>query len=547
VLSDRPRLLYDYFQQLFAQVTNPPLDAIREELVTSMGSTIGPEGNLLKPVAGSCRQIKIASAILDNEQLAKLRHIDEHGFRSISIPMLFEARSGGLGLARALEDLQARTSKAVAEGYTIIILLGPRRELQPGADSQSAGRGQHSSPSGARRHAEPRGVRHRERRCARGPHLALLIGYGAGAVNPYLAFETLDDMARQGVLPGVTAEKAVKNYMKALNKGVLKVMSKMGISTLQSYRGAQIFEAIGLDKEFVDRYFTHTSSRIGGAGIDAIAAEVRARHEQAFPSRPVAEPDLDEGGEYQWRRDGEFHLFNPDTVYKLQHATRSGQYKIYKEYTQAVNEQTKKRATLRGLFELKLAETPVPLDEVEPVESILKRFATGAMSYGSISKEAHETLAIAMNRIGGKSNTGEGGRRSRALRTGRQWRFAQERHQAGGLRALRRDERISGERGRSADQDGAGCQARRRRPAAGTQGLSLDCQGAARHPRRRPDFSATASRHLFDRGSRAAHLRLEERQLPRAHPREAGGGSGRGHGGGGRGESALGRRADFRP
>src|SRR5437762_914493 len=216
-------------------------------------------------------------------------------------------------------------------------------------------------------------------------------------------------MIRHGMLTGIAPEKAVKNYMKALNKGVLKVMSKMGISTLQSYRGAQIFEAIGLDKDFVDRYFTHTSSRIGGAGIEAIAGEVRARHEQAFPSRPVAEPDLDEGGEYQWRRDGEFHLFNPDTVYKLQHATRSGQYRIYKDYTEAVNNQNKKRATLRGLFELKFAATPVPIEDVEPVERILKRFATGAMSYGSISQEAHETLAIAMNRIGGKSNTGEGG------------------------------------------------------------------------------------------------------------------------------------------
>ena len=240
-------------------------------------------------------------------------------------------------------------------------------------------------------------------------HLALLIGYGAGAVNPYLAFETLDDMIRGGMLPGLTHEKAVKSYIKALNKGVLKVMSKMGISTLQSYRGAQIFEAVGLEKDFVERYFTHTASRIGGVGIDAIADEVRARHTLAFPERPVADRDLDEGGEYQWRRDGEFHLFNPDTVYKLQHATRSGQFKLYKEYTQAVNEQTRKRATLRGLFELKLAATPIPLEEVEPAESIVKRFATGAMSYGSISQEAHETLAIAMNRLGGKSNTGEGG------------------------------------------------------------------------------------------------------------------------------------------
>ena len=240
-------------------------------------------------------------------------------------------------------------------------------------------------------------------------HLALLIGYGAGAVNPYLAFETLDDMIRQKMLVGITHEKAIYNYIKALNKGVLKVMSKMGISTLQSYRGAQIFEAIGLEKAFVDRYFTHTASRIGGVGIDPIAEEVHKRHALAFPERPVADPDLDEGGEYQWRRDGEFHLFNPDTVFKLQHATRSNQYKVYKEYTHAVNDQNKKRATLRGLFELKAAKTPVPLDEVEPVEAILKRFATGAMSYGSISKEAHETLAIAMNRLGGKSNTGEGG------------------------------------------------------------------------------------------------------------------------------------------
>src|SRR5581483_1247883 len=215
-------------------------------------------------------------------------------------------------------------------------------------------------------------------------------------------------MIQHGQLVGITVEKALKNYMKALNKGVLKMMSKMGISTLQSYRGAQIFEAIGLDKDFIDRYFTHTASRIGGASIGAIAAEVRARHELAFPSRPVAQPDLDEGGEYQWRRDGEFHLFNPETVYKLQHATRSGQYRIYKEYTQAVNDQSRKRATLRGLFELKPAAAPVPLEEVESVERILKRFATGAMSYGSISQEAHETLAIAMNRIGGKSNTGEG-------------------------------------------------------------------------------------------------------------------------------------------
>src|SRR5688500_8191966 len=422
VLSDKPRLLYDYFTQLFAQVTNPPLDAIREELVTSMGSTIGPEANLLKPGPEACHQIKVKSAIVNNDELARLRHIDERGFKSVTLPMLFDADSGGTGLARALEDLQRRTSEAVAEGYTIIILSdrGVNMKLAPIPSLlATAGVHHHLVREGTRNRAalvietgEAREVH----------HLALLIGYGAGAVNPYLAFETLDDMIRSGMLgnpgagaalgapaSGLTHDKAVKSYIKALNKGVLKVMSKMGISTLQSYRGAQIFEAVGLEKAFVERYFTHTASRIGGVGIDAIAEEVHARHTLAFPERPVADRDLDEGGEYQWRRDGEFHLFNPDTVFKLQHATRSGQYEVYKDYTRSVNEQTRKRATLRGLFELKLADTPIPIDEVEPVESILRRFATGAMSYGSISSEAHETLAIAMNRLGGKSNTGEGG------------------------------------------------------------------------------------------------------------------------------------------
>ena len=240
-------------------------------------------------------------------------------------------------------------------------------------------------------------------------HCALLLGYGAGVVNPYLAFETLADMLRDRLITGVTHEQAVVNYIHALNKGILKVMSKMGISTLQSYCGAQIFEAVGLDSAFVDKYFTWTASRIGGVGLDVIAREVIERHDRAYPNRPVGKPDLDEGGEYQWRRDGEYHLFNPDTVFKLQHSTRSGQYSIFKEYTALVDDQSRRLATLRGLLELRPAEKPLPIDEVEPVEQIIKRFATGAMSYGSISKEAHETLAIAMNRLGGKSNTGEGG------------------------------------------------------------------------------------------------------------------------------------------
>ena len=407
-LSDRPRLLYDYFKQVFAQVTNPPLDAIREELVTSMESTVGPEGNLLDPRPESCRQIMIKYPVIDNDQLGKLRHVYEPGFRAIRLPMLFDCSQGGRGLERAMEDLKRRAQDAVEAGYTILIL-----------SDRDADRIRCPIPSllataGVHHHLVRKGSR---TRCAlvvesgdarEVHHCALLLGYGAGAVNPYLAFETLDDMIRQRILVGITHDRAVINYVHALNKGILKVMSKMGISTLQSYCGAQVFEAVGLERTFVDKYFTRTASRIGGVGIDVVAEEVQRRHGKAFPARPV-EHDLEWGGEYQWRRDGEYHLFNPETVFKLQHSTRSGQYSIFKEYTRLVDDQSKHLATLRGLLELKLARKPVSIDEVESVESIVKRFATGAMSYGSISQEAHETLAIAMNRIGGKSNTGEGG------------------------------------------------------------------------------------------------------------------------------------------
>jgi glutamate synthase (ferredoxin) len=409
VLSDRPRLLYDYFKQLFAQVTNPPLDGIREELVTQISTSIGPEGNILEPVPEACRQIQVDTPILDNLDLARIRHVDMPGFRATTVPMLFPVAEGGEGLARALEDLCRHASEAVAQGYTYLILSdrGVDRHRAPiPALLATAGVHHHLIREGSRvkvgliiETGEAREVH----------HMALLLGYGAGAVNPYLAFETLDDMIRQGLLPGLDHQTAVKNYIKALNKGVLKVISKMGISTIQSYRGAQIFEAIGLNAEFVDRYFTWTASRISGVGLDVIAREAIQRHQAAFPDRPAAEPELEWGGEYQWRRDGEYHLFNPDTVFKLQHATRSRQYEIFKEYTRLVDDQSAHLATLRGLFTFKFAERPVPLDEVEPVETIVKRFATGAMSYGSISQEAHETLAIAMNRLGGKSNTGEGG------------------------------------------------------------------------------------------------------------------------------------------
>jgi glutamate synthase domain-containing protein 2/glutamate synthase domain-containing protein 1/glutamate synthase domain-containing protein 3 len=412
VLSNRPRLLYDYFKQLFAQVTNPPLDAIREELVTSMASTIGPEGNLLEARPESCRQIKIDYPILHNDQVAKLRHLPPGSpFRSTTLPLLYDPAEDGPGLERAMEQLCRRASAAVAAGYGILILS------DRGVDAKHAPIPSALATAGVHHHLVREGRRTKcgllvETGDAREVHhVALLLGYGAGAVNPYLAFETLDDLIRQGALPHITHHQAVSQYIKALNKGVLKVMSKMGISTLQSYCGAQIFEAVGLDRQFVDKYFTSTASRIGGVGLKEVSEEVRQRHARAFSDGPGAAPsgELESGGEYQWRRDGEVHLFNPDTVFKLQHATRSGQYSIFKDYTRLVNDQSRQRATLRGLFGLEPFGPPVPLEEVEPIEQILPRFSTGAMSYGSISQEAHETLAIAMNRMGAKSNTGEGG------------------------------------------------------------------------------------------------------------------------------------------
>ena len=409
VLSERPRLLYDYFKQLFAQVTNPPLDQIREELVTAMESTVGPEGNLLRPEPGSCRQIVLKDPVLSNDDLAKLAHVSELGFKATTLPMLFPAAGGAPALEGALGELQRHASRAIADGANVLILSdrGVDRELAPIPSLLATAAVHH--------HLVRQGERIRcglvvETGDAREVHhMCLLIGYGAGAVNPWVAFETLDDMIRQGLLPGLDHAKAVRNYIKALNKGILKVMAKMGISTLQSYCGAQIFEAIGLNRDVVDRYFTGTASRVSGIGADVIAEEARRRHARAFPERPVGEPELDWGGEYQWRRDGEHHMVNPDMIARLQHATRSGSYTLFTEYTRLCDDQSAAHATLRGLVGLHAAAQPIPLEEVEPVEAVLKRFATGAMSYGSISQEAHETLAIAMNRIGARSNTGEGG------------------------------------------------------------------------------------------------------------------------------------------
>src|SRR6059036_156095 len=409
VLSNRPRPLYDYFKQLFAQVTNPPLDQIREELVTAMESTVGPERNLLKPEPESCRQIVLKDPVLSNDELAKLTHVGALGFKSLTLPMLWPFAEGAAGLERALENLQQRASQGIADGYNAIILS------DRGISRERAAIPSLLATAAVHHHLVRRGERTRcglvvETGDAREVHhMCLLIGYGAGAVNPWVAFETLDDMIRQGILTGSDHTKALKSYVKALNKGILKVMAKMGISTLQSYCGAQIFEAIGLNPTVVHRYFTGTASRVGGIGIDVIAQEIARRHAAAYPERSVEKPELDWGGEYQWRRDGEHHQVNPDMIARLQASTRSGSYAAFKEYSKLVDDQSRHRATLRGLFTLKPAGPPVPLAEVEPVESILRHFATGAMSYGSISQEAHETLAIAMNRIGGRSNTGEGG------------------------------------------------------------------------------------------------------------------------------------------
>jgi glutamate synthase (ferredoxin) len=409
VLSGKPQLLYNYFKQLFAQVTNPPIDCIREELVTSAVTTIGSERNLLKPKPMSCNLIELKSPILTNEEFARLKYINHAGFKSFFLPILYKVADGEAGLAKALDDICVRASAAVEAGANILLLSdrGVDHELAPiPALLAVAGLHHHLIREGTRTRVglvlesgEPREVH----------HFSLLIGYGAGAINPYVAFETLDDMVRQGLLVNISHKDACKNYVKAAVKGVVKVISKMGISTIQSYRGAQIFEAIGLHPSVVEKYFTGTASRVGGIGLDVIAREVQARHQAAFPQRPVNGHVLEVGGQYQWRADGEYHLFNPQTVHQLQQACRNADYRVFKQYSQSVNDQSKKACTLRGLLELKSGAQSISIHEVEPVEAILKRFKTGAMSYGSISKEAHEALAVAMNRIGGKSNTGEGG------------------------------------------------------------------------------------------------------------------------------------------
>ncbi|MFD0961813.1 glutamate synthase large subunit [Paenibacillus chungangensis] len=409
VLSERPQRLYNYFKQLFAQVTNPPIDAIREELVTSTATTIGPERNLLNPEPESCRHIKLDTPILSNEEFAKLRHIRRPGFKSITLPIFFPADGGEEGLRAAMKLMCEAADRVIEKGHNILILS------DRGVDKENAAIPALLAVAGLHHHLIRQGTRTKvsillesgEPREVH--HYALLLGYGVSAVNPYLAFESLDDMIRQGILRGVSHDKAVKNYMKAATKGVVKVLSKMGISTIQSYRGAQIFEALGLREEVVNEYFTWTPSRIGGIGLDVIAEETLKHHNRAFAEQEGSEKELDSGGDYQWRKDGEDHLFTPQTIHTLQMASRANDYKLYKKFSGLVQGENKKHLTLRSLLEFKKDGQSVPLDEVESVESIVKRFKTGAMSFGSISKEAHESLAIAMNRLGGKSNTGEGG------------------------------------------------------------------------------------------------------------------------------------------
>ena len=431
VLSDRPRLVFDYFSQMFAQVTNPPLDAIREELITSLAGTTGPERNLFEPSPASCRQVVLPFPVISDSDLAKIVHInsggDLPGFAAHVVDGRYDAAGGGEALQQRLTEICWEISEAINEGARIIV-LSDRGVADPTMSGEAQSRA-NTAPipslmlTGAVHHHLIREKTRTKvglvveagdaRECH---HVALLVGYGASAVAPYLAIETVRDMARRGVLEGVAEDKAAANLIKALGKGLLKIMSKMGVSTVASYTGAQIFEATGLGEEVIGTCFEGTTSRLGGVGFDVLAAETHRRVVRAFPPGGVqpAHRRLEIGGEYQWRREGEAHLFNPQTVFKLQHATRSHRYEIFKEYTSLVDDQAAQLMTLRGMMRIKGvdapgARPPIPIEEVEPASSIVRRFSTGAMSYGSISAEAHETIAIAMNRIGGRSNTGEGG------------------------------------------------------------------------------------------------------------------------------------------
>ncbi|GAF19125.1 LOW QUALITY PROTEIN: glutamate synthase [Bacillus sp. JCM 19046] len=412
VLSKKPQLLYNYFKQLFAQVTNPPIDAIREKVVTAKGTTIGRELNLLSPQPESCRHIYLPTPLLNNEELAKLRANKMSDFQIKTIPILFHADQKESGLEEGLAKLFASADQAIKAGATLLLLSD--RELSatlaplPALLAVSSLH-HHLIRTGTRtdvsiilESGEPREVHHH----------AVLLGYGADAINPYLVFDTINEWIEHDHLPDYHYVEACKRYITGATNGLMKVLSKMGISTIQSYKGAQIFEAVGIHPDVIERHFTWTASRIGGIGLAEMAKEILTRHQHAFSTQAGDDGELEAGDDLQWRRDGEPHQYNPHTIHMLQHACRTGNYKLYKQYTDAINEQTSKQTTLRGLLQFKKQASPIAIDEVEPASNIVKRFRTGAMSYGSISKEAHETLAIAMNRLGGKSNTGEGGENS---------------------------------------------------------------------------------------------------------------------------------------
>ena len=410
VLSNKPRLLYDYFKQLFAQVTNPPIDSIREEIVIAAESRLGSEGNLLHPEPSACRRVELKWPVLTNEEFAKIRRTNLPGLKTGVLPILFRVARGERGLAKSMEELSIIARRMIEEEEINVLILTDRGVTRDYAPIPAL-----LAVAGLHHYLIREGLRTKvslvlETGEAREPHhFALLIGFGATAINPYVAFETIDDMIREGLLTGIDHKKACANFVKAASKGVVKIMSKMGISAIQSYRGAQVFEALGLRQDVIDHYFTWTPSRVGGIGLDVIAQEVLLRHRAAYPERDVDTHVLPVGGLYQWRATGEAHLFTPESVHALQKAVRTNSKAAYQQYAKLVNDQSKNLCTLRSLLDFKGGTEAIPIEEVESIEAIMKRFKTGAMSYGSISKEAHETLAIAMNRIGGKSNTGEGG------------------------------------------------------------------------------------------------------------------------------------------
>ena len=409
VFSQEPQTLYNYFKQLFSQVTNPPIDAIREEIITYCETFIGTDGNLLTSSPENCKLIKIKTPVINNEGLARLKGMDKLGFKSVVLSLLFSINESGRCIEKALEELFNLADREISHGTNILILsdrgINKEKAAIPallavsGLHHHLIRRGTRTNVAIVLESGEPREVH----------HFSLLIGYGASAINPYIAFETIKDMISQGFLTDLTYEKAVENYLKASIKGIVKVLSKMGISTIQSYHGAQIFEAIGIHQDVIQKYFTDTPSRIGGISLDTIEKETLTRHKKAFDTRGTDTTTLHSGGFYQYRRDGEEHLFNPQTIHLLQQACRKNDYSLFKEYSNLLNDEEAQKMNIRSLFRFKKEVTPIPIEEVEPVESIVKRFKTGAMSFGSISQEAHESLAIAMNRLGGKSNTGEGG------------------------------------------------------------------------------------------------------------------------------------------